>query len=191
MKICFATNNVNKLNEITQILGDQFELVSLEQIGCTEELEETQNTLEGNSFQKAEYVFKKYGIPVFADDTGLEIKALNGEPGVYSARYAGPERDSKSNMSKVLKGLQNASDRSAQFRTVITYIENGKPLQFEGVVEGEISSQEIGDQGFGYDPIFVPSGYEKTFGELSVDIKNTISHRKKAFQKLIDFLKTK
>lgn len=191
MKICFATNNVNKLNEITQILGDQFELVSLEQIGCTEELEETQNTLEGNSFQKAEYVFKKYGIPVFADDTGLEIKALNGEPGVYSARYAGPARDSKSNMTKVLKGLQNASDRSAQFRTVITYIENGKPLQFEGVVEGEISSQEIGDQGFGYDPIFVPSGYEKTFGELSADIKNTISHRKKAFQKLIDFLKTK
>lgn len=191
MKICFATNNLNKLKEISQMLGNQFELVSLEQIGCFEELEETQDTLEGNSLQKADYVYKKYRIPVFADDTGLEIKALNGEPGVYSARYAGPERDDKQNMAKVLTGLENESDRSAQFRTVITYIENGKPLQFDGIVEGEIAKVEMGSEGFGYDPIFVPSGFDKSFGELSADIKNTISHRKRAFEKLINFLKTK
>ena len=173
------------------MLGNQFELVSLEQIGCFEELEETQNTLEGNSLQKAEYVFKHYGVPVFADDTGLEIKALNGEPGVYSARYAGPERDNKLNMAKVLKGLESAEDRSAQFRTVITYIENGEPIQFEGIVEGTIATREMGDQGFGYDPIFVPSGFSQTFGELPADVKNTISHRKRAFEKLINFLKTK
>lgn len=191
MKICFATNNKNKLDEISQILGDQFELVSLEEIGCTEELEETQETLEGNSLQKAAYVFKHYGIPVFADDTGLEINALNGEPGVYSARYAGPERDSSMNMTKVLEGLKTANDRSAKFRTVITYIENGEPIQFEGIVEGDITKEVSGEGGFGYDPIFQPKGYDKTFGELSSEIKNTISHRKRAFDKLIIFLKGK
>ena len=191
MKICFATNNKNKLEEISQILGDLFELVSLEQIGCIEELEETHDTLEGNSLQKAAYVFEHYGIPVFADDTGLEVKGLNGAPGVYSAMYAGPERDSSMNMNKVLEGLKIVADRSAKFRTVITYIENGEPIQFEGIVEGEITKEVSGQGGFGYDPIFQPFGYDKTFGELSSEIKNTISHRKRAFDKLIIFLKGK
>ncbi|KYG72479.1 RdgB/HAM1 family non-canonical purine NTP pyrophosphatase [Roseivirga echinicomitans] len=191
MKICFATNNKNKLNEISQILGDQFELVSLEQIGCTEELAETQDTLEGNSLQKAAYVFEHYGIPVFADDTGLEVNGLNGEPGVYSAMYAGPERDSSMNMAKVLEGLKVTDDRSAKFRTVITYIENGEPIQFEGIAEGVITMEVSGKGGFGYDPIFRPKGYDKTFGELPSEIKNTISHRKRAFDKLINFLKGK
>lgn len=191
MKICFATNNKNKLEEISQILGDQFELVSLEQIGCLEEMEETQDTLEGNSLQKAVYVYEHYNIPVFADDTGLEVKALNGDPGVYSARYAGPERNSNMNMTKVLEGLKMASDRSAKFRTVITYIQSGDPIQFEGIVEGEITSEIAGKGGFGYDPIFRPIGHDKTFGELSSEIKNTISHRRRAFDKLIKFLKGK
>ncbi|WP_323757833.1 RdgB/HAM1 family non-canonical purine NTP pyrophosphatase [Roseivirga sp.] len=191
MKICFATNNKNKLEEISQILGDQFELVSLEQIGCLEELEETHDTLEGNSLQKASYVFEHYGIPVFADDTGLEVNGLNGEPGVYSAMYAGPVRDSIMNMNKVLEGLGTVADRSAKFRTVITYIENSEPIQFEGIVEGEITKEVSGQGGFGYDPIFQPTGYDKTFGELSSEIKNSISHRKRAFDKLIIFLKGK
>jgi XTP/dITP diphosphohydrolase len=191
MKICFATNNQNKLKEIAEILGDQFELVSLESIGCQEELEETQDTLEGNSLQKAEYVHSKYDIPVFADDTGLEVNALNGAPGVYSARYAGPARDSDMNMQKLLTELAAKTDRSARFRTVITYMENGKSFQFEGIVEGEITKTTQGVGGFGYDPIFTPTGYDQTFGELSSEIKNQISHRKRAFDKLINFLKTK
>jgi XTP/dITP diphosphohydrolase len=191
MKICFATNNQNKLKEIAEILGDQFELVALESIGCQEELEETQDTLEGNSLQKAEYVHSKYNIAVFADDTGLEVNALNGAPGVYSARYAGPERDSHMNMQKLLTELDGKTDRSARFRTVITYIENGKSFQFEGIVEGNITETMEGAGGFGYDPIFMPHGYSQTFGELSSEIKNQISHRKRAFDKLINFLKTK
>lgn len=191
MKICFATNNEHKLAEIAQMLGDQFELVSLEQLGCFEELAETQNTLEGNSLQKAAYVYEHHQVPVFADDTGLEVTALNGEPGVYSARYAGLERDAQKNMDKVLKGLEGVEDRSARFRTVITYIENNKQYQFEGVVEGEIIRRPTGSGGFGYDPIFQPNGYDLTFGELSSAIKNQISHRKRAFDRLINFLKTK
>jgi XTP/dITP diphosphohydrolase len=190
MKICFATNNQNKLKEISEILGDQFELVSLESIGCEEELEETQTTLEGNSLQKAEYVHSKYKIPVFADDTGLEVNALNGVPGVYSARYAGPERDSNMNMKKLLTELKKGGDRSARFRTVITFMENGKSFQFEGIVEGNITETMEGKGGFGYDPIFIPNGHSQTFGELSSEIKNQISHRKRAFDKLINFLKT-
>ncbi|MFT6826957.1 MAG: XTP/dITP diphosphohydrolase, partial [Roseivirga sp.] len=166
MKICFATNNQNKLKEISEILGDQFELVSLESIGCEEELEETQTTLEGNSLQKAEYVHSKYKIPVFADDTGLEVNALNGVPGVYSARYAGPERDSNMNMKKLLTELKKGGDRSARFRTVITFMENGKSFQFEGIVEGNITETMEGKGGFGYDPIFIPNGHSQTFGEL-------------------------
>ena len=191
MKICFATNNQNKLKEISQILGDQFELVSLESIGCKEELEETKDTLEGNSLQKAEYVHMKYSIPVFADDTGLEVKALHGAPGVYSARYAGPERDSRMNMEKLLSELYDKTDRSARFRTVITYMEDGQSFQFDGIVEGEITQTIEGAGGFGYDPIFIPQGYSQTFGELSSEIKYQISHRKRAFDKLINFLKTK
>lgn len=191
MKICFATNNQNKLKEISEILGDQFELLSLESIGCFEELEETKDTLEGNSLQKAEYVHAKFNIPVFADDTGLEVNSLNGVPGVYSARYAGPERDSFANMQKLLTALEDKADRSARFRTVITYMENGQSFQFEGIVEGEIVKDMEGEGGFGYDPIFTPKGYDQTFGELSSEIKNQISHRKRAFDKLINFLKTK
>ncbi|PIQ47805.1 MAG: non-canonical purine NTP pyrophosphatase [Cytophagales bacterium CG12_big_fil_rev_8_21_14_0_65_40_12] len=191
MKICFATNNQNKLKEISEILGDQFELLSLESIGCFEELEETKDTLEGNSLQKAAYVHAKFNIPVFADDTGLEVNSLNGAPGVYSARYAGPERDSFNNMQKLLTALEDKTDRSARFRTVITYMENGQSFQFEGIVEGEIIKNMEGEGGFGYDPIFTPKGYDQTFGELSSEIKNQISHRKRAFDKLINFLKTK
>uniref|UniRef100_UPI00404819C1 non-canonical purine NTP diphosphatase n=1 Tax=Roseivirga sp. TaxID=1964215 RepID=UPI00404819C1 len=191
MKICFATNNQNKLKEISEILGDQFELLSLESIGCFEELEETKDTLEGNSLQKAEYVHSKFNIPVFADDTGLEVNSLNGAPGVYSARYAGPKRDSHKNMQKLLTALEDKTDRSARFRTVITYMENGQSFQFEGIVEGEIVKNMEGKGGFGYDPIFTPKGYDQTFGELSSEIKNQISHRKRAFDKLINFLKTK
>lgn len=191
MKICFATNNENKLNEVSAMLGDQFELVSLESIGCTEELEESRSTLEGNSLQKAEYVNQKFNIPVFADDTGLEVNALNGEPGVYSARYAGPQRNSDDNMRKLLTELNGRNDRSAQFRTVITYMENGEYYQFEGIVKGQIDTMLKGTGGFGYDPVFIPEGYNVTFGELSAEIKNQISHRKRAFDGLINFLKTK
>ncbi|MFT6216605.1 MAG: XTP/dITP diphosphohydrolase [Roseivirga sp.] len=191
MKICFATNNKNKLKEIAAILGDQFELLSLESIGCSEELEETKTTLEGNSLQKAEFVHRKYNIPVFADDTGLEVAALHGEPGVYSAMYAGPQRSSADNMSKLLEELSGKTDRSARFRTVITYMEGGKSYQFEGIVEGQIDTYLKGVEGFGYDPLFIPSGYDQTFGELSSEIKNMVSHRKRAFDGLIKFLKTK
>jgi XTP/dITP diphosphohydrolase len=190
MRICFATNNKNKLKEIAEMLGDHFELVSLSAIGCTEELAETRTTLEGNSLQKAEYVHEKYQIPVFADDTGLEVKALNGEPGVYSAMYAGPQRSSEDNMTKLLQALEGKQDRSARFRTVITYMENGSMHQFEGIVEGKIDVKLNGEGGFGYDPIFIPKGYDQTFGELAPEIKNQISHRKRAFDGLINFLKS-
>jgi len=190
MKLCFATNNPNKLSEIQDLLGNQYELVGLKDIGCEEELAEDQTTLEGNSLQKAQYVYDQYGVNCFADDTGLEITALNGEPGVYSARYAGEQRDNADNMALVMQKLKNETDRSAQFRTVVTLIIiGGEPIQFEGVAKGKIITEQRGVKGFGYDPIFVPEGYKETFAEMSRAEKNNISHRGRAINKLITHLK--
>lgn len=190
MKICFATNNANKLKEINQILGDGFEIVSLQEIGCHEELPETHETLEENSHEKAEYVYTRYQVPVFADDTGLEVDALGGEPGVYTAMYAGMDRNANKNMQKVLHGLQGKTDRSAAFRTIITYIDESGTYAFEGKVSGQIAQGQQGAEGFGYDPIFIPEGYSETFAELPASEKNKISHRKRAIEKLVDFLKS-
>lgn len=188
MKLCFATNNAHKITEVQQLLGDTFDIVSLQDIGCTEELPETQNTLEGNSAQKARFVFEHYQVDCYADDTGLEIQALQGEPGVYSARYAGPQRDSQANMQKVLDRLEGRINRQAQFRTVITLILSGKEYTFEGIASGTIAEAPSGHQGFGYDPIFIPEGYQQSFAEMPLEEKNQISHRGKAVQQLVDFL---
>ncbi|WKN32866.1 non-canonical purine NTP diphosphatase [Porifericola rhodea] len=188
MKICFATNNANKLKEIRQLLGNTIAIQSLQEIGCTEELPENQDTLEGNSEEKARYVYEHYQQDCFADDTGLEVNALEGEPGVYSARYAGPQRSNEDNMEKLLTRLNGKADRSARFRTVITLILSGKQYQFEGIVKGKIVSERSGKQGFGYDPIFVPEGYSQTFAEMDMQTKNKISHRGLATKKLADFL---
>lgn len=190
MKLVFATNNQHKLKELQAILGDHFELLSLEDIGCFEEIPEEQPTLEGNARQKAEYIYEKYSYSCFADDTGLEIDALNGEPGVFSARYAGEAKNPQANMDKVLAKLKNTEHRKARFRTVISLVLDGEEKQFEGIVEGEITREKKGDSGFGYDPIFLPAGYEKTFAEMSLDDKNQISHRARAVQKLVEYLKT-
>ena len=189
MKICFATNNKNKLKEITLALGDGFTILSLAEIGCTEELPENQDTLEGNSLEKASYVFQKYGVPCFADDTGLEVGALNGRPGVYSARYAGVPSSSEKNIDKLLSEMSDKVERKAQFRTVITLITEEGKTQFEGRVLGEITQERSGKEGFGYDPVFQPEGYSITFSEMSMSEKNAISHRGKAVQELIDYLK--
>ena len=210
MKIVFATNNEHKLSEIRAILGPQFEVVSLADIGCHEDIPETGQTLEENALMKAEYVYNKYHLSCFADDTGLEVEALNGAPGVYSARYAaivpagepaGPSHDSEANMARLLRELANNNNRKARFRTVIALIEkkNVCPCgctsikvvhKFEGIVNGEITREKSGAEGFGYDPIFRPDGYDKTFAELGLDIKNQISHRARATQKLAEYLKT-
>ncbi|MBL3656965.1 non-canonical purine NTP diphosphatase [Fulvivirga sediminis] len=188
MKICFATNNKNKLEEVQNMLPPHFELVSLEKIGCTEELREDQDTLEGNSLQKAQYVFDTFGYSCFADDTGLEVSSINGEPGVRSARYAGNERDNEANIQLLLDKLEGKEDRSAQFRTVITLVTPDGTKQFEGIVKGKIISKKTGDKGFGYDPVFVPEGYDTSFAQMSMDEKNKISHRALAFNKLSDYL---
>nr|WKN39503.1 non-canonical purine NTP diphosphatase [Tunicatimonas sp. TK19036] len=188
MKLCFATNNAHKITEVQQLLGSSFEIVSLQDIGCAEELPETQNTLEGNSAQKARFVYEHYQVDCFADDTGLEIQALKGEPGVYSARYAGPQRDNQANMQKVLNNLEGETNRQAQFRTVITLILAGKEYAFEGTAPGTIAQEPSGHEGFGYDPIFIPEGYEQSFAEMLLEEKNQISHRGKAVQKLVGFL---
>ncbi len=190
MKLVFATNNQYKLKELQAILGDHFELLSLKDIGCSEEIPEDYPTLEGNARQKAFYIHEKYDYPCFADDTGLEIDALNGEPGVYSARYAGEAKDSQANMNKVLENLQNEDNRKARFRTVISLVLDNEEKQFEGIVEGEITREKRGDSGFGYDPIFLPDGYVKTFAEMDLSAKNEISHRARAVQKLVEYLKT-
>jgi XTP/dITP diphosphohydrolase len=190
MKLVFATNNQHKLKELQAILGEHFELLSLKDIGCFEEIPEDQPTLEGNASQKAFYVYEKFGYSCFADDTGLEIDALNGEPGVYSARYAGEAKDPQANMDKVLEKLENAENRKARFRTVISLVLDGEEKQFEGIVEGEITNEKRGGSGFGYDPVFLPVGYNKTFAEMSLDDKNQISHRARAVQKLVEYLKT-
>jgi len=189
-KIVFATNNKNKLAEVASQLGSDFELITLEELGCTEELEETADTLEGNAWQKARYVAKTYGVNCFADDTGLEISYLNGEPGVYSARYAGEQKSAEENMALVLEKMKGEKNRKAQFRTAIALILNGEEHLFEGKVDGEITEAKSGAKGFGYDPIFMPEGYAKTFAEFSMKEKNAISHRGRAVAKLVDYLKT-
>ncbi len=189
MKLCFATNNKHKLQEIRQLLGGWFTVLSLEDIGCREELPENQTTLEGNSLEKAQYIWEHYQVNCFADDTGLEVEALNGAPGVYSARYAGLQRDNEANMALLLENLQSKNNRNAQFRTSITLIMDGQVHQFEGVVKGKIAWQHTGMQGFGYDPLFIPEGYTKTFAEMDMAEKNSISHRGKAIARLVEFLK--
>ena len=189
--ICFATNNKHKLQEINALLGSEFKVVGLAEIGCHEELAEDQATLEGNSLQKAEYVFKNYGVSCFADDTGLEVEALNGEPGVYSARYAGSQRSAEDNMNLLLANLQNKENHNAQFRTVVTLITSQGQNQFEGVLRGAISKEKKGTGGFGYDPIFLPEGNSKTLAEMTMTEKNSMSHRARAVEKLVFFLKGK
>lgn len=188
-KLVFATNNAHKLEEIAAILGEKIELLSLKDIGCTADIPETADTLEGNATQKAEYIYQQYGLDCFADDTGLEVEALDGAPGVFSARYAGEGHNSEDNMQKLLQNLQGVTNRKAQFRTVICMIWDGKKYLFEGICKGEIIEEKRGNAGFGYDPIFVPEGYNQTFAELGNDIKNSISHRAKAVELLCNFLK--
>ena len=188
-KMVVATNNAHKLKEIAAILGQEIELLSLKDIQCFSDIPETADTLEGNARQKAMYIYENYGMDCFADDTGLEVEALGGAPGVFSARYAGEGHDSEANMQKLLKELAGKENRKAQFRTVICLIRNGKEHLFEGIVKGEIIQEKRGGEGFGYDPIFVPEGYDLTFAELGDDVKNTISHRARAVEKLCQFLK--
>jgi XTP/dITP diphosphohydrolase len=188
MKIVFATNNKNKILEIQSMLPESIEIISLESIGCLEDIPETADTIEGNAIMKANYITEKYGYDCFADDTGLEVDSLNGEPGVYSARYAGEKRSSEDNMDKLLLNLENSTNRNAQFKTVITLNLKGKQYLFTGIAKGEITLEKNGNQGFGYDPIFRPQGHQETFAQLSLDTKNRISHRGKATQELISFL---
>lgn len=203
MKIVFATNNQHKLQEIRDILGSEFEIVSLKDIGCDVDIPETGNTLEENAMQKAQYVYDHYNLSCFADDTGLEVEALNGKPGVHSARYAeGTDHDSEANMAKLLRNLEGKDNRKARFRTVIALIQKQdvcpcgctsikKVNRFEGIVDGSIATEKHGTAGFGYDPIFVPEGYDKSFAELGESIKNGISHRARAVAKLAEYLKHK
>lgn len=203
MKIVFATNNQHKLQEIRDILGSEFEIVSLKDIGCDVDIPETGNTLEENAMQKAQYVYDHYNLSCFADDTGLEVEALNGEPGVHSARYAeGTDHDSEANMAKLLRNLEGKDNRKARFRTVIALIQKQdvcpcgctsikKVNRFEGIVDGSIATEKHGTAGFGYDPIFVPEGYDKSFAELGESIKNGISHRARAVAKFAEYLKQK
>ena len=189
-KLVFATNNAHKLGEISAILGEKVELLSLKDINCHADIPETADTLEGNAMLKAEYIFENYGLDCFADDTGLEVEALNGAPGVYSARYAGgEEHNAEANMQKLLQNMQGVQNRKAQFRTAICLILDGKKHLFEGIVKGEIIKEKRGSSGFGYDPIFVPEGYTKTFAEMGNETKNKISHRALAVEKLCRFLK--
>lgn len=189
MKLVFATNNKNKILEVQQLLPSTIEIISLESIGCFEEIPETADTIEENAIMKANYVTQKYGYDCFADDTGLEVASLNGEPGVFSARYAGEQRNSNDNMDKLLDALANISNRNAQFKTAIALNLNGKQHLFTGIALGEITLKKTGNQGFGYDPIFKPEGYEATFAQLSLQEKGVISHRGKATEQLMAFLK--
>lgn len=188
MKIIFASNNKNKVQEIQNQVPKSIEIVTLEEIGCTEDIAETGSTLEENAIIKANYITEKYGLPCFADDTGLEIDALNGEPGVYSARYAGEDKNADKNMDLVLQKLQHKTNRKAQFKTVIALNINNEQHLFTGIVEGEIRNKKIGTNGFGYDPIFEPENLGKTFAEMTLEEKNKLSHRGRAVEKLIDFL---
>ena len=188
-KLVFATNNAHKLEEVSAMLGTSVSLMSLNDIGCHTDIPETGTTLEENALIKARYIHKYYGMDCFADDTGLEVAALDGEPGVYSARYAGGAgHDSLANMKKLLSRMEGVTDRRARFRTVIALILDGEVHEFEGIVRGTIATEPHGDGGFGYDPVFIPEGYDRTFAELS-DVKNHISHRARAVERLVEFLR--
>jgi XTP/dITP diphosphohydrolase len=187
-KLVFATNNANKLAEVRSILEPQYTIISLKDLNCNDEIPETANTLQGNALLKATYIHDKFGLSCFADDTGLEVEGLDGQPGVYSARYAGEENNSVNNMSKVLSLLGNKKNRKACFRTVISLILDNSTLFFEGKIEGNIALAPKGDSGFGYDPIFIPDGYHLSFAQLSAEEKNQISHRRMAINKLIEYL---
>jgi len=189
MKLVFATNNKNKILEVQQLIPSTIEIISLESIGCFEEIPETADTIEENAIMKANYVTQKYGYDCFADDTGLEVEALDGEPGVYSARYAGEQRNADDNMDKLLEALANKTSRNAQFKTVIALNLKGKQYLFTGIARGKITLEKTGNQGFGYDPIFQPEGFTETFAQLSLQEKGAISHRGKATEQLIAFLK--
>ena len=188
MKIVFATNNPNKLAEIKQLMPEGIDILNLKDINCLEELPETSDTLEDNAAQKAFYVFDNYGHNCFADDTGLEIDALDGRPGVYSARYAGPECKAEDNIQKILGEMKGKMNRGAIFRTIISLVIDGNEFQFQGVVEGQIIAEKCGEMGFGYDPIFLPDGHEKSYAQMSIEEKGAISHRGLAVKKLIQFL---
>ena len=189
MKLVFATNNKNKIKEIKSLLPENIEILSLLDIGCTEEIEETENTLKGNTQLKADYITKNYGYNCFADDTGLEVEFLNGAPGVYSARYSGHKASAEGNMQKLLTELQGIENRNAQFRTIIALNVDGNKYLFEGVCKGDILKEKQGKEGFGYDPIFKPKGFSLSFAEMSLKQKGKISHRGLATKKLINFLK--
>ncbi len=189
MKIVFATNNLNKIKEVQSMLPDTIQIICLEAIGCFEEIPENESTIEGNAIQKANYVTQKYGFDCFADDTGLEVETLNGEPGLFSARYAGEQKNADDNMNKLLTELANKPNRKAQFKTVIALNYNGSQHLFTGIAKGEIIKSKIGYQGFGYDPIFKPQGYQQTFAELSLKEKASISHRGLAIKQFLEFLK--
>jgi XTP/dITP diphosphohydrolase len=188
MNIVFATNNPNKIKEVQAQLPEHITLVSLKAIGCHEDIPETQDTIEGNAIQKANYIKEQYGLDCFADDTGLEVEALDGAPGVFSARYAGPQRNAEDNMTRLLDELKSKDNRSAQFKTVIALQFQGKRITFEGICRGEITQNKIGSGGFGYDPIFKPTDYKQTFAELSLLEKSRIGHRGKAVSKLVTYL---
>ena len=187
MKLVFASNNKNKIQEIQALVPNTIQIVSLEEIGCFEDIPETADTIEGNAILKANYVTEKYGYDCFADDTGLEVEALNGAPGVYSARYAGEQKDANDNMDKLLFELKDKTNRKANFKTVIALNLKGKQNLFSGIIHGKIIEEKIGTNGFGYDPIFVADGYNKTFAELSMEEKSTISHRGIAVKQLIEY----
>lgn len=189
-KLVFATNNMHKLEEVSKIVGDNLEIVSLNDIDCHDDIPETADTLEGNALLKARYIKEHYGLDCFADDTGLEVEALDNAPGVYSARYAGPGHDAQANMRKLLLELEGIENRRARFRTVIALLLNDKEYVFDGVINGIITPDKRGDSGFGYDPVFLPDNYTETFAELGDDIKNKISHRALAVHKLAEFLST-
>lgn len=191
MQLVFASNNQNKIKEIRLLLPKDIALLSLEDIGCFDEIPETSLTIEGNAIQKADYVTQNYGYNCFADDTGLEVDALNGAPGVYSARYAGNQKDSNDNICKLLENLANTTNKKANFKTVICLNWNGQQHLFTGIIHGQIVEEKKGSNGFGYDPIFVPDGYTQTFAELSLEEKATISHRGLAVKQLVDFLAQK
>ncbi|MGO2294391.1 non-canonical purine NTP diphosphatase [Psychroflexus halocasei] len=188
MKLIFATHNANKLKEVSEMMPEQYELVSLTDLGYHDDIEETSDTIEGNAQIKAETIAKHFGMPCFADDTGLEVDALNGEPGVRSARYASEEKSDEANRQKLLKELNSKNNRKAHFKTVICFVNNGEITNFKGICKGEILEQERGEGGFGYDALFQPDNYEQSFAEMSSELKNTISHRALAFQKFIKSL---
>lgn len=191
MKLVFATNNKHKLEEVRAILGNRIEVLSLNDIDCHDDIPETADTLEGNALIKARYIHEKFGVDCFADDTGLEVEALGGEPGVYSARYAGEDCNPEANMHKLLQNLTGKNNRNAQFRTVIALIIKGEEKLFNGIVKGTISNEKMGDAGFGYDPIFIPEGFSESFAQMTSEMKNSISHRYRATEGLSNYLNEK